>query len=71
MATYAHPEVLVETDWVKQNLDKPSIKIVEIDVDTLSGIERGEHRPSESVLLLLISHFDIREDEAERTEAEE
>jgi thiosulfate/3-mercaptopyruvate sulfurtransferase len=25
---------LVETDWVQQNLDKPGIKIVEIDVDT-------------------------------------
>jgi thiosulfate/3-mercaptopyruvate sulfurtransferase len=26
--------VLVETDWVKQNLGKPSVKLVEIDVDT-------------------------------------
>jgi thiosulfate/3-mercaptopyruvate sulfurtransferase len=34
MAAYAHPEVLVETDWVKQNLGKPGIKVVEIDVDT-------------------------------------
>src|SRR5437867_13130315 len=34
MAAYSHPEVLVETDWVKQNLGKPGIKIVEIDVDT-------------------------------------
>jgi thiosulfate/3-mercaptopyruvate sulfurtransferase len=34
MTTYANPEVLVETDWVKANLDKPSFKLVEIDVDT-------------------------------------
>ena len=34
MANYAHPEVLVSTDWVKDNLDKPGIKLVEIDVDT-------------------------------------
>jgi thiosulfate/3-mercaptopyruvate sulfurtransferase len=34
MSDYAHPEVLVSTDWVKDNLGKPSIKIVEIDVDT-------------------------------------
>ncbi len=34
MANYSHPEVLVETDWVKQNLRKPGIKLVEIDVDT-------------------------------------
>src|ERR1044071_6983906 len=34
MTNYAHPEVLVSTDWVKDNLDKPGIKLVEIDVDT-------------------------------------
>ncbi len=34
MAAYSHPEVLVETDWVKANLDKPGIRLVEIDVDT-------------------------------------
>src|SRR5688572_29276952 len=34
MANYAAPEVLVETDWVKDNLGKPNIKLVEIDVDT-------------------------------------
>src|ERR671936_162786 len=32
--SYAHPEVLVSTDWVKENLGKPGIKLVEIDVDT-------------------------------------
>ncbi|HAO78695.1 MAG TPA: sulfurtransferase [Verrucomicrobia subdivision 3 bacterium] len=31
---YSNPEVLVETDWVKHNLGKPGIKLVEIDVDT-------------------------------------
>src|SRR5690242_10542979 len=34
MARYANPETLVETDWVKANLGKPGIKLVEIDVDT-------------------------------------
>lgn len=34
MSEYAHPEVLVSTDWVKENLGKPGIKLVEIDVDT-------------------------------------
>jgi len=34
LSSYAHPEVLVSTDWVKENLDKPGIKLVEIDVDT-------------------------------------
>jgi len=35
MATiYSHPEVLVTTDWVKDNLAKPGIRVVEVDVDT-------------------------------------
>ena len=34
MTNYSNPEVLVETDWVKQNLGTPGIKFVEIDVDT-------------------------------------
>src|SRR6266498_40529 len=34
MSAYAHPETLVATDWVKENLGKPGIKLVEIDVDT-------------------------------------
>jgi thiosulfate/3-mercaptopyruvate sulfurtransferase len=34
MGSYAHPEVLVSTDWVKENLGKAGIKLVEIDVDT-------------------------------------
>ena len=31
---YAHSEVLVTTDWVLENLDKPGIRLVEVDVDT-------------------------------------
>jgi thiosulfate/3-mercaptopyruvate sulfurtransferase len=34
MTAFARPEVLVETDWVKTNLGKPRIKLVEVDVDT-------------------------------------
>jgi hypothetical protein len=29
----AHPEVLVETDWVKDAIGKPGIRLVEVDVD--------------------------------------
>jgi thiosulfate/3-mercaptopyruvate sulfurtransferase len=32
MSGYAHPDVLVTTDWVKENLGK--IKLIEVDVDT-------------------------------------
>jgi thiosulfate/3-mercaptopyruvate sulfurtransferase len=34
MASYVHREVLVSTDWVKENTGKPGIKVVEVDVDT-------------------------------------
>jgi thiosulfate/3-mercaptopyruvate sulfurtransferase len=34
MADYAHPEVLVSTDWVAQHTADPSVRVVEVDVDT-------------------------------------
>lgn len=39
---------------------------VEIDSSALEGYERGEQRPSEDVLMLLVSYFDINEAEAGR-----
>jgi transcriptional regulator with XRE-family HTH domain len=39
---------------------------VEIDVRELAGFELGKHRPTEDVLLLLISHFGAKDDEAVR-----
>jgi len=32
---YAHPEVLVSTDWVASHLDDPSVRLVESDEDAL------------------------------------
>src|SRR5688572_15875202 len=32
---YAHPDVLVSTDWVEQHLNDPSIRIIESNEDTL------------------------------------
>ncbi len=34
MADYAHPEKLVSTDWVADNLDNPNVVLIEVDVDT-------------------------------------
>jgi thiosulfate/3-mercaptopyruvate sulfurtransferase len=34
MAGYAHPEVLVEADWLAGKLSDPHVRIVEVDVDT-------------------------------------
>jgi len=34
MSGYAHPEVLVTTDWINANLGTPGVRLVEVDVDT-------------------------------------
>ncbi|MYB23227.1 MAG: sulfurtransferase [Chloroflexi bacterium] len=43
MADYAHPEKLVSTDWVADNLDDPNVVLIEVDVDT-SAYDEG-HPP--------------------------
>jgi len=40
MADYAHPEVLVSTEWVAEHLRDPKVRLVEVDVDT-SAYEQG------------------------------
>jgi thiosulfate/3-mercaptopyruvate sulfurtransferase len=40
MAGYAHPEMLVDTAWVEQHKGDPSIRLVEVDVDT-SSFQQG------------------------------
>jgi len=34
MAEYAHPEVLVNTNWLASHLTDPGVRVVEVDVDT-------------------------------------
>jgi thiosulfate/3-mercaptopyruvate sulfurtransferase len=43
MAGYAHPEVLVDTDWLAQHLDDPGIRIIEVDEET-TAYEKGHIR---------------------------
>jgi thiosulfate/3-mercaptopyruvate sulfurtransferase len=40
MASYAHPEVLVSTQWIQDHADDPNVRIVEVDVDT-SAYDEG------------------------------
>lgn len=40
MSSYAHPESLVDTDWVGRHGADPNIRLVEVDVDT-SAWEQG------------------------------
>jgi thiosulfate/3-mercaptopyruvate sulfurtransferase len=44
-AGYAHPEVLVDTQWVVDHLNDPKVKIVEVDVDT-SAYDTGHIKGS-------------------------
>src|SRR5437588_7781554 len=34
MGTFAHPEVLVNTDWVASHANDANVRVVEVDVDT-------------------------------------
>src|SRR2546428_3507516 len=49
MTSYAHPEVLVDTSWVKSNLGNPKVRIVEVDYDPTPNYNLG-HIPG-SVLI--------------------
>ena len=40
MTEYAHPEVLVTTDWVASHLNEPNLRLIEVDVDT-SAYDQG------------------------------
>ena len=40
MAEYAHPDSLVSTDWVAQHSSDPTVRLVEVDVDT-GAYEQG------------------------------
>jgi thiosulfate/3-mercaptopyruvate sulfurtransferase len=39
--SYAHPEVLVTTDWVADHLDDTSLRVAEVDYDPASNYNQG------------------------------
>lgn len=39
---------------------------VEIEIDHLEVIEQGKSRPAEDILMLLMSHFEIKDEEADK-----
>jgi thiosulfate/3-mercaptopyruvate sulfurtransferase len=39
--SYAHPEVLVETNWVAEHIDDPKVRIVEVDYDPENAYNQG------------------------------
>jgi len=49
MAEYAHPEVLVDTAWVKAQLGDPKVRVVEVDYDPTSNYNLG-HVPGSALI---------------------
>jgi thiosulfate/3-mercaptopyruvate sulfurtransferase len=45
MTGYANPDALVETEWLEEHLDDPSVRVIEVDEDT-SAFEKGHVRGS-------------------------
>jgi thiosulfate/3-mercaptopyruvate sulfurtransferase len=43
MSDFAHPEALVDADWVVEHIDDPRVRIIEVDEDT-SAYEKGHIR---------------------------
>ena len=39
--SYAHPEVLVDTEWVSKNPPNENRKLVEVDYDPVNGYQKG------------------------------
>ena len=53
---------------VRQRLQESQAEVsgaIEVDIEVLDEFEKGTQRPSEELLLLLISHFALKEDEAD------
>jgi thiosulfate/3-mercaptopyruvate sulfurtransferase len=48
MTNYVHPEILVETDWVVENLKNPAVRLIEVN-DDMSLYETG-HIPGAASL---------------------
>ena len=49
MAEYAHPEVLVTTDWAAEHLKDPNVRILEVDYDPSSAYALG-HIPGAALV---------------------
>lgn len=48
MTGYAHPEVLVETDWVVDHLKDPTVRVAEVDYDPAANYHMG-HLPGSTL----------------------
>lgn len=62
-----HKSLGLELTRLRQKLQESAAEVsgaVEIDIEALERIEQGVELPSEDILLLLINHFNVQDDEA-------
>ena len=65
MSGYAKPEVLVETEWLEEHVDDPSIRVIEVDEDT-TAYEKGHIRGSVSWNWTTDLHTEVGRDYLDR-----
>ena len=65
MSGYAKPEVLVETEWLEEHLDDPSVRVIEVDEDT-TAYEKGHIRGSVSWNWTTDLHTEVGRDYLDR-----
>ena len=70
MAEYAKPQVLVETDWLEEHLDDPSLRVIEVDEDT-EAYEKGHIRGSVGWDWTADLHAEVGRDYVDRQELSE
>lgn len=64
---YPYKSLGIQLRQMREKLQESMLEVsgaVEIEMDMLTAIETGAERPSEDILLLLISHFGVKEDQA-------
>ena len=47
---YAHPDALVDAEWVQEHLTDPTVRLIEVDVDT-TAYEQGHIAGAEGLQL--------------------
>ena len=67
MAGYAKPEALVETDWLGDHVDDPSIRVIEVDEDT-EAYEKGHIRGAVGWNWTTDLHTEVGRDYVDRAE---
>lgn len=64
---YPYKSLGVRLKQMREKLQESLAEVsgaVEIEIDSLTAIEKGVQRPTEDILLLLISHFAVKDDQA-------